>query len=138
MITIFNCLWIIITYGLSNMYCRGTIIYGFSVGHFFTPSIFDSMHFNSIGKNSHAHNYNVQLLIIYITSNTYYYIVHNIFITDVHRCMFVGLLIINISIIYAVLRGRRSTAVRRSPLLRLLLRVHAPTAGVWKTVAVNL
>ena len=42
------------------------------------------------------------------------------------------------SIIYAVLRTWRSIAVTRSQFLRRLLRDHAQTATVWKTVAVNL
>ena len=42
------------------------------------------------------------------------------------------------SIIYAVLRTWRSIAVTRSQFLRRLLRDHAQTAAVWKTVAVNL
>ena len=42
------------------------------------------------------------------------------------------------SIIYAVLRTWRSIAVTRSQFLRRLLRDHAQSAAVWKTVAVNL
>ena len=42
------------------------------------------------------------------------------------------------SIIYAVLRTWRSIAVTRSQFLRRLLRDHAQTAAVWKTVAVHL
>ena len=38
------------------------------------------------------------------------------------------------SIIYAVLRTRRSIAFTRSQFLRRFLRDHAQTAGVWKTV----
>ena len=41
------------------------------------------------------------------------------------------------SIIYAALRTWRSIAVTRSQFLRRLLRDHAQTAAVWKTVAVN-
>ena len=37
-----------------------------------------------------------------------------------------------------VLRAWRSIAVARSQFVRLLLRDHAQTAAVWKTVAVNL
>ena len=42
------------------------------------------------------------------------------------------------SIIYAVSRTWRSIAVTRSQFMRRLLRDHAQTAAVWKTVAVNL
>ena len=40
----------------------------------------------------------------------------------------------NYSIIYAVLRTRRSIAVTRSQFLRRLLRDHAQTAAVWKAI----
>ena len=39
---------------------------------------------------------------------------------------------------YAVLRARRTIAVTRSLVLRLLLHDHAQAAGVWKTDAVNI
>ena len=39
---------------------------------------------------------------------------------------------------YALLRSRRTIAVTRPLVLRLLLRDHAHAAGVWKTDAVNL
>ena len=42
------------------------------------------------------------------------------------------------SSIYTVLRAWRSLAVTRSLFLRLLLRDHAQTATLWKTVAVHL
>ena len=40
--------------------------------------------------------------------------------------------------VYAVLRARRTIAVTRPLVLRLLLRDHSQAAGVWKTDAVNL
>ena len=40
--------------------------------------------------------------------------------------------------VYAVLRIRRTIAVTRPLVLRLLLRDHAQAAGVWKTAAVNI
>ena len=40
--------------------------------------------------------------------------------------------------VYAVLRARRTIAVTRPHVLRLLLRDHAQAAGVWKTDTVNL
>ena len=39
---------------------------------------------------------------------------------------------------YAVLRARRTIAVKRPLVLRLLLRDHVQAAGVWKTDGVNL
>ena len=39
---------------------------------------------------------------------------------------------------YAVLRARRTIAVTRPLVLRLMLRDHAQAAGVWKTDVVNL
>ena len=44
----------------------------------------------------------------------------------------------NVKKIHAVLRERRTIAVTRPLVLRLLLRDHAHAAGVWKTDAVNL
>ena len=39
---------------------------------------------------------------------------------------------------YAVLRARRTIAVMRPLVLRLLLHDHTQAAGVWKTDAVNI
>ena len=40
--------------------------------------------------------------------------------------------------VYAVLRARRTIAVTRPLVLRLLLHDHAQASGAWKTDAVNL
>ena len=44
----------------------------------------------------------------------------------------------SLKFVYAVLWARRTVAVTRPLVLRLLLRDHAQAAGVWKTDAVNL